>query len=62
MSIPMVQGLQLYMPSGSKHRANKTREEWKMEGTKSCLKAVKFKFTHKHTHTNYVTKQNPSER
>lgn len=50
------------MPSGSKDRTDRRiqdKVEWKMEGTKSCLRSIKFEFTH--THTNCMAQQNPSE-
>lgn len=40
------------MPSGSKDRTDRRiqdKVEWKMEGTKSCLRSIKFEFTHTHT-------------
>lgn len=42
----------MQMPSGSKHRAHRQAQDkagQKTEGTKSCLKAVKFKVTHTQT-------------
>lgn len=57
MSIPMVQGLQLYMPSGSKHRANKTERsgKWKVQNP-TWRQLSSNSHTNTHTQTMWPNK------